>query len=59
MTEIRSHIAKQVSLSNRGLLIEFYSDIEAQEFYRDGTSRGITYIIENNVVIKPKIKPVL
>jgi hypothetical protein len=57
-----THTAKKVYPSDRGLHLEFETHEQALAFYRDGSSRGISYQIEGMTVIKPfkaKQKPAL
>jgi hypothetical protein len=57
-----THTAKKVYPSDRGLHLEFETHEQALAFYRDGSSRGISYQIEEMTVIKPfkaKQKPAL
>lgn len=53
MENQRCHVAKRVYPSEKGLHMEFSSPEFAMAFYEDGSSRGITYELEGNTVIKP------
>ena len=55
-------IAKRVYPSDKGIHIEFATEVEAKECYEDSLSRGITSNeLDGNVVIKrfPKKNPAL
>jgi hypothetical protein len=52
MENQRWHTAKQVYPSDRGLHLKFGSPELAQEFFKDGMSRGIRYELEGCTVIK-------
>lgn len=53
METLQYHAAKRVYPSPRGLHLEFETHDQAIAFYQDGTSRGITYEMEGDTVIKP------
>lgn len=53
METVQYHVAKRVHPSPKGLHLEFETYDQAIAFYKDGTSRGITYEIEGNTVLKP------
>jgi hypothetical protein len=53
MEAIQYHNAKRVFPSALGLHMEFETHEQALAFYQDGTSRGITYTLEEKTVIKP------
>jgi hypothetical protein len=53
MEAIQYHNAKSVFPSALGLHLEFETHEQALAFYQNGTSRGITYTLEENTVLKP------
>jgi hypothetical protein len=48
-----THTAKKIYPSDRGLHLEFETHEQALAFYQDGSSRGISYEMEGDTIIKP------